>query len=367
MSECENAANLQLNCDNVDNSSSMKSSSKKVFSSIRTCVEKELPNQRQKISQLSKMSGKDINIVSAAYLKSKIWPNRLADGSPNTITIQFLESGNNVPWTPLELLNNYKIYKLEQEINGKLNGIDTVKRVVMEILQPLVGIKFEFVNRNGNIKIGFDTNEGAYSYVGTDCLQYTNEKTMNLGWLDVGTIIHEFLHALGCIHEHQNPKNNSIDWNKNKVYCWAKQTQDWNPEVTCHNIFEKYNQEQLNGSDFDIDSIMLYFFPDKFTNNNKGTKQNFVLSETDKQWLKNMYPINGESKKSNGESKNGGNKVIVPESEKEKNKKKGSFIDNWLIVILFIVLMVIYFILSFLSDSGLDNTKSNRATTLKRR
>jgi len=322
--------------------------------------------QRQKISQLSKMSGKDINIVSAAYLKSKIWPNRLADGSPNTITIQFLESGNNVPWTPLELLNNYKIYKLEQEINGKLNGIDTVKRVVMEILQPLVGIQFEFVNRNGNIKIGFDTNEGAYSYVGTDCLQYSNEKTMNLGWLDVGTIIHEFLHALGCIHEHQNPKNNSIDWNKNKVYCWAKQTQDWNPEVTCHNIFEKYNQEQLNGSDFDIDSIMLYFFPDKFTNNNKGTKQNFVLSETDKQWLKNMYPINGESKNGiNGESKNGGNKVIVPESEKEKNKKKGSFIDNWLIVILFIVLMVIYFILSFLSDSGLDNTKSNRATTLK--
>jgi hypothetical protein len=69
----------------------------------------------------------------------------------------------------------------------------------------------------------------------------TNEKTMNLGWLDVGTILHEFLHALGCIHEHQNHRNNTIDWNKNKVYCWAKQTQDWNPEVTCHNIFEKYN------------------------------------------------------------------------------------------------------------------------------
>ena len=32
------------------------------------------------------------------------------------------------------------------------------------------------------------------------------------------TIIHEFGHALGMIHEHQNPLNNSLQWNTDKVY-----------------------------------------------------------------------------------------------------------------------------------------------------
>ena len=269
-----------------------KSSKDKSLSSLQICVEKELPDTRRNILQMASMSGEDINVVSAAYFKSKIWPE-----SKKTLKIQFLEEGNNVRWTNF---NNYqttsKIYQLERELNSTspyrirnmTSGKEAVIQTVTKILQPLVGIKFEFVNSYGDIRIGFNSNEGAYSNLGTDCA-IQEGKSMNLGWLDVATILHEFLHALGCIHEHQNPKG-GIQWNKCKVYEWAKRTQDWDPTQTCPNIIQKYSQDQLNASSYDPDSIMLYYFPSVLTEDNTEVKKNLVLSDTDIEWLRRIYP-----------------------------------------------------------------------------
>ena len=56
------------------------------------------------------------------------------------------------------------------------------------------------------IRIAFDDNDGAWSYIGTDAKSIpVNEPTMNLGFLDGGTAAHEFGHAIGLAHEHQNP------------------------------------------------------------------------------------------------------------------------------------------------------------------
>ena len=286
-----------------------KSSKDKSLSSLQICVEKELPDTRRNILQMASMSGEDINVVSAAYFKSKIWPE-----NKKTLSIQFLEEGNNVPWSDFGMYQNTrKIYQLERELNSSItnqyrprnirrtSGKEAVIQTVTKILQPLVGIKFKFLLTNQevinyikenkkqpDIRIGFNTNEGASSYVGTDCENMPG-KTMNLGWLDVATIIHEFLHALGCIHEHQNPKG-GIPWNNCVVYQWAKIRQGWNPEQTCTNILDKYSVDQLNASSYDPESIMLYYFPSDLTTNKTEVKKNTILSRTDIKWLMDIYP-----------------------------------------------------------------------------
>jgi hypothetical protein len=109
-----------------------------------------------------------------------------------------------------------------------------------------VGLKFVFIPHGGS-----------YSLVGTDCIKSDESTTMNFGWLDASTIMHEFGHVLGMIHEHQNPKGKPIAWDDSKVYQWAMQTQGWDQTKTYHNIIERYNVDQLNASKFDW-KILLY-------------------------------------------------------------------------------------------------------------
>ena len=92
--------------------------------------------------------------------------------------------------------------------NQKTFSCCSSKKVVRERIQPFVGLKFVFVPQGGNVRVSFNPHGGAYSLVGTDCLKSKEQSTMNLGWLDAGTIMHEFGHVLGMIHEHQNPREN---------------------------------------------------------------------------------------------------------------------------------------------------------------
>ena len=55
-----------------------------------------------------------------------------------------------------------------------------------------------------DIRIGFDSSDGAWSYIGTD-------------YIDRGTILHKFGHTLGLIHEHQSPASGGFQWNREEV------------------------------------------------------------------------------------------------------------------------------------------------------
>ena len=121
---------------------------------------------------------------------------------------------------------------------------------------------------------------------------------MNFGWFDVPTTLHEFCHALGMIHEHQNPKGKTILWDKERVLRWAKETQGWDKETTDSNIIERYKMDEINGSTFDSKSIMLYFFPGNLVldpNTNQccgtGTNQNLMFSPYDVLYLNYNYPL----------------------------------------------------------------------------
>ena len=57
-------------------------------------------------------------------------------------------------------------------------------------------IKFEKASSifKSDIRVGFDRTDGAWSYLGTDCTR--RFKTMNLGFIDQGTVLHEFGHLV---------------------------------------------------------------------------------------------------------------------------------------------------------------------------
>jgi len=148
-------------------------------------------------------------------------------------------------------------------------------------------LKFEFNDAaDAQIRISFDPSDGAWSYVGTDCLNIPkNQATMNLGFQDGGTSAHEFGHAIGLGHEHQNPKG-GIEWNEDVVIRdLAGPPNFWTPEQTRHNVIRKYSLDQIRGTKFDPDSIMLYAFPGSWTKSGQGTHANEVISQLDRAFI----------------------------------------------------------------------------------
>ncbi len=161
----------------------------------------------------------------------------------------------------------------------------------------VANLKFDFNNApDAEIRIRFNPGDGAWSYVGTDAKRISrNEATMNLGFLDGGTAAHEFGHAIGLAHEHQNPAG-GIQWNEATVIReMAKSPNFWDERTTRHNILRRYSADQINGTEFDPQSIMLYFFPAAWTLNGIGTRANEVLSGIDKSFIAGakMYPKTG--------------------------------------------------------------------------
>lgn len=149
-------------------------------------------------------------------------------------------------------------------------------------------LHFDFNNAlDAEIRIAFDPGDGAWSYIGTDAKSIPQDQpTMNLGFLDGGTAGHEFGHAIGLGHEHQNPAG-GIEWNEAVVIRdLGGPPNSWTPEQVRHNVLEKYQVNQfLHGTEFDPDSIMLYAFPGTWTKSGQGTNFNEVLSEMDKAFI----------------------------------------------------------------------------------
>ncbi len=155
-------------------------------------------------------------------------------------------------------------------------------------------LSFDFNNApDAEIRITFDPNDGAWSYIGTDATQIpADQPTMNLGFLDGGTAAHEFGHAIGLAHEHQNPAG-GIEWNREEVIRdLSGPPNNWSLEQIEHNVFRKYSADQIRGTAFDGHSIMLYFFPDEWVANGSGTRRNETLSDMDKAFIasEEAYP-----------------------------------------------------------------------------
>jgi serralysin len=206
--------------------------------------------------------------LRAAIVFAKKWP----EGRP--ITIRFLEGDPSIQAKVKEMAMDWTNYG---------------------------NIKFQFVNDNdADIQIAFQQDAGSWSYIGIDANTIPpGEPTMNFGWFDKNTpdeefsrtTKHEFGHALGCIHEHQNPAG-GIKWNKEAVYRdLSGPPNNWDRETIDANIFARYSKTITQYTEVDPRSIMTYQFPAEWTIDHMSFGENvFDLSDTDKKFIKEQYP-----------------------------------------------------------------------------
>lgn len=180
---------------------------------------------------------------------------------------------------------------------------------------------------SGTITISFRDPNVSWCHIGTNCNQET--PSMNLGFIDPpidcfeynhniyctdkdavrnhfnekdwvagGTVLHEFCHALGMLHEHQNNLHNSgivIVLDEEKVVNYYKSL-GLPKEEAYKNVLDTYNENMHNeyfGTLYDRNSIMSYYLPDEWIKegHKNPTKPNYELSEIDKKWLKKIYPM----------------------------------------------------------------------------
>lgn len=179
-----------------------------------------------------------------------------------------------------------------------LNGSATLQSKVMGYAkqwESFANIKFTKVTSGtSDIRIAFD-NAGHWSYVGKDNLSIPqSQKTMNLQFTANTTeteirttTLHEFGHALGLGHEHQNPTANIL-WKTPAVYAYYAQM-GWSQQKVNEQVLTKYQWAQTQHTNHDSKSIMQYPVPASLTTNGVSIPWNTQLSAVDKDFIGKMY------------------------------------------------------------------------------
>jgi hypothetical protein len=185
---------------------------------------------------------------------------------------------------------------------GAADGERLEKRVRDVALEwtKLANLTFDFrASAPTDIRIAFMDGRGSWSYLGKMCRQIREpQPTMNFGWLtptssdtDVRSVVlHEFGHAIGLIHEHQNPEG-GIPWNRDAVIAdLSGPPNNWDIATIENNMFKKYGKGEVAATTVDSNSIMMYPIPRAWTLNGFSAGFNSELSETDKQFIRTNYP-----------------------------------------------------------------------------
>ena len=237
--------------------------------------------------------------------------------------------------------NPYLVWDNGMTISVKFmgNSSKTLRDMVMRYAKEWeqhANIKFNFVGDNAtgtNMRIKVGEGLGHNSQVGINCNTVPQDvQTMNLdtiAFLDYdyyiaemkkknikpnmqdlrkmlaagdvkwnykeirGTVLHEFGHALGLLHEQSYP--GAIKWNKDTVYKYYQKTQGWDKSKIDFNVLQASNQFYTNGTQYDPKSIMHYSVEAWQTLDGYSLPANFDLSQSDKDNIAAFYPKDGSS------------------------------------------------------------------------
>jgi len=186
-----------------------------------------------------------------------------------------------------------------------LEGSQALRDRVFATAKQWIGpgmAKLELELRNdpndSDVRIAFKQGNGSWSAIGTTCqLRKKTDATMNFGWLTDGSsdedvrevVLHEFGHALGLIHEHQNPAG-GIKWRKDVIYAeLSEPPNSWSKEQIDSNMFVPWEKSETNFTKVDPESIMMYPIPKRWTLDGFSAGTNTKLSKTDKEFIAREY------------------------------------------------------------------------------
>lgn len=166
-------------------------------------------------------------------------------------------------------------------------------------------------DEDAELRVSFNPHNGCWSYIGTDAKTVrTSQPTINLsvmGWNKLPAdyrkyLLHEFGHAIGCIHEHSTPIAR-IKWNRPVVYKYYQDNFGWDQAKVDFNVFQVFAQASTNHkagprdaivADFtpemDKDSIMVYPIPKDHTQDGYAVEWRGNLSPKDKEFIAEVYP-----------------------------------------------------------------------------
>lgn len=185
-----------------------------------------------------------------------------------------------------------------------IEGEESLQQRVRDVAERWTGpkmanLQLQFVESgSAEIRVAFEQGNGSWSYLGTFCRQIPDDQpTMNYGWLtpdsddaDVNRVVlHEFGHALGLIHEHQNPEG-GIEWNEPAVIAdLSKPPNEWDEATIRHNVLDHYAKEDVTASPVDKLSIMMYPIPKAWTLDGFSAELNSELSDEDVEFIRKAY------------------------------------------------------------------------------
>jgi hypothetical protein len=223
--------------------------------------------------------------------------------------------------TPKGVINTLKIWTTEYPqirvcfFAGSQPLRARIAKVAMEWKGAAPGLVFDFGSTEdprmcaagevNHIRIGF-RHVGYWSLVGQDSIKLAgqDEQSMNFQGFDASppkdaefhaTVLHEFGHAIGLEHEHQNPLSKckeEFDWDQ--IYTWlAGPPNYWSKDQVDFNM-GALNEQGLLTSSFDNKSVMLYTFPGSFFKQGEKAScynpPNDSLSGGDRDIVAALYP-----------------------------------------------------------------------------
>ncbi|MDA8746649.1 hypothetical protein N9M66_00375 [Litoreibacter sp.] len=184
-------------------------------------------------------------------------------------------------------------------INGTANQKRKFQKISTEWTRH-ANIVFSFVSDGGAIRVVFGGSTNS-SVVGSRALRFAKHKpTMRLAViadakrisrLERTTILHEVGHALGLIHEHQNP-NASLVWDRELLISeYLRLVPNWTEEDIDRSIIRKADSIRYKHyRQFDPNSVMNYDFKPSLIISGPRISRGPRLSSSDIEFIERLYP-----------------------------------------------------------------------------